>query len=258
MRPIASHPIRLILLIGLATACTATPAPTPIPTLASTPTPPPTSTPLPAPTDTPAPAEQLPALPYVVANVGVRVRSGPTTGYPQVGLLRQGEAAHVLGRAAGGYWLLIEYPDAPEGKGYILQTLVAVFGDLESVPVVSDFPPSSTPRPTRTPTPTDTPTATPTPTETPTPTATPTPPTSFTFAADSYTVTSQVPCTIVRWDVVGGPKEIWLDDGKSRTGLVGDKGETLVCPKTTTTYTLDVVRQDGTHLMQSFEVTVNP
>jgi hypothetical protein len=77
----------------------------------------------------------------------VNVRSGPGTLYDAVGVLLPGQSAPVKGRTAGGDWLLIDYPGAPEGQGWVYSPLV----DLTpgEVPIV-EIPPTVTPLVTET------------------------------------------------------------------------------------------------------------
>lgn len=88
----------------------------------------------------------------------------------------------------------------------------------------------------------------------PPPTATSTPEpttgaTSVNFRADEYTITSGH-CTRLRWDV-DNAREVYLDG----EGVVGhDKRK--VCPTTTTTYRLKVIRLDGGTEIYELTITV--
>jgi hypothetical protein len=75
------------------------------------------------------------------------VRSGPgTLGYEIVGVLLEGQQVPGLGRTVVGNWILISYPGAAGGVGWINKDLVEVQGSL---PIV-DVPPTITPQTTPT------------------------------------------------------------------------------------------------------------
>lgn len=57
----------------------------------------------------------------------INVRLGPSsTVYPVVGTLINGATAPVFGRSPGGDWIQIEFPSAPNGKGWVYSPLVQV------------------------------------------------------------------------------------------------------------------------------------
>ncbi|NMC47034.1 MAG: SH3 domain-containing protein [Chloroflexi bacterium] len=72
----------------------------------------------------------------------INVRSGPGYFYDQVGVLLAGQEVPVLGRSAGGDWVLIEYPGIPEGSGWVYSALVTL--SAGTIPIVE---PPSTPTP---------------------------------------------------------------------------------------------------------------
>ena len=77
----------------------------------------------------------------------INVRSGPSTNYPQVGVLVAGQQMVGLGRTPGGDWIQIVYPGVPGSVAWVYSGLVTVgSGDL---PVVEP-PPTPTPRTTPT------------------------------------------------------------------------------------------------------------
>jgi uncharacterized protein YraI len=49
----------------------------------------------------------------------VKVRAGPSVLYPQIGVVLLGAEVPVIGRSSGGDWLVIEYPGAQGGKGWV-------------------------------------------------------------------------------------------------------------------------------------------
>lgn len=72
----------------------------------------------------------------------INVRSGPGRFFNKVGVLLPGQEAPVRGRSAGGDWVMIDYPGAPNNVGWIYAPLVQISpGEL---PIVE---PPSTPTP---------------------------------------------------------------------------------------------------------------
>ncbi len=49
----------------------------------------------------------------------VKVRAGPAVLYPQIGLIPLGAEVPVIGKSAGGDWLVIEYPGVPGSIGWV-------------------------------------------------------------------------------------------------------------------------------------------
>jgi len=77
----------------------------------------------------------------------INVRSGPGVFFDKVGVLLPGQKAPVIGRTAGGDWVLIEYQGVPGGKGWIYAPYVSLTpGEL---PIVEP-PPTPTPAQTQT------------------------------------------------------------------------------------------------------------
>lgn len=56
----------------------------------------------------------------------VNVRSGPGRLYDLIGVLLPGQKAPALGRSAGGEWILIQYPGANGGKGWVYAPVVSL------------------------------------------------------------------------------------------------------------------------------------
>jgi uncharacterized protein YraI len=75
----------------------------------------------------------------------IRVRSGPSTDYPQVGVLVAGQRVPALGRTFGGDWIQIAYPGVPGGVAWVYTYLVTVDGSLPVVEVPSTPTPKVTP-----------------------------------------------------------------------------------------------------------------
>lgn len=57
----------------------------------------------------------------------INIRMGPSSSvYPIVGTLLTGSTAPALGRSQGGDWVQIEFPGAPDNKGWVYSPLVQV------------------------------------------------------------------------------------------------------------------------------------
>jgi hypothetical protein len=66
---------------------------------------------------------------YITVDAGTEdhanVRTGPGSSiYPKVGQLMNGTTAPALGRSPGGDWIQIEFPGAPDNKGWVYAPLV--------------------------------------------------------------------------------------------------------------------------------------
>lgn len=72
----------------------------------------------------------------------INVRAGPGTTYPLVGVLLAGQKVPAKGRSVGGEWILVVYPGAPGGVGWVYAPLVDPSGG--ALPVVEP-PPTPTP-----------------------------------------------------------------------------------------------------------------
>lgn len=77
----------------------------------------------------------------------VNVRSGPGALFDKVGVILPGQEVPVMGRSAGGDWIMVEYPGAPNNIGWVYSPLVIVSpGEL---PIIEP-PPTVTPAVTQT------------------------------------------------------------------------------------------------------------
>jgi uncharacterized protein YraI len=86
----------------------------------------------------------------------INVRSGPGTGFNSLGTLNARDVVRLSGKDANSTWLQIEFPNGPDGKGWINAAFVQAKG-VENLPIVSDagvaigtgtptgIPPDSTP-----------------------------------------------------------------------------------------------------------------
>jgi hypothetical protein len=223
-----------------ATGVAATPAAggLPTPTQTATPTPP-SVTPLPTatspsiiiftPTPTPLPATPTPSLQAVT---DVNVRSGPSTSFQVLGLLRANETVPVVGRSADGAWWQIVYPPNSSGVAWVVGTYVRPSAAADNAPVVAG--PALPPTPTAAP---------------PTATNTAVPSAEVSFTADRTELLGGQ-CTRLRWrvsNVIG----YYIDN----IAGAGDEGNREVCdPVGTNTHTLRIQRQDGS--TQDFIVTI--
>jgi ABC-type branched-subunit amino acid transport system substrate-binding protein len=102
------------------------------------------SSPTPVPTATPE---------GVVATVADRpfqnVRSGPSTQFDVLGQLNEGESARVIGANRENTWVVIDFRGR---QGWMSSSLLDIFGDLNTVPII-ESPPTPTPAFTPTPVP---------------------------------------------------------------------------------------------------------
>ena len=94
----------------------------------------------PAPTATVALPTSTPAGVTVTAQGNVNLRQGPGTEYTTVGVLTQGQTVRAYGRNAGGNWLIV---DTGHVSSWVATWVVAVSGDVNSLPVMS-APPTPT------------------------------------------------------------------------------------------------------------------
>lgn len=74
------------------------------------------------------------------------IRSGPSTNYDVIGQLNSGDQARVIGATIDFSWVVIEFRGQ---QGWLATYLLDVFGDLNTVPIVTP-PPTPTPSPTPT------------------------------------------------------------------------------------------------------------
>jgi uncharacterized protein YgiM (DUF1202 family) len=104
----------------------------------------PTSGPVQLPTATPD------GVTITIVNNIQNVRGGPSINYPILGQLQKDDQARVIGATADNEWVVIDFRGQ---QGWLATYLLEVFGDLNSVPIITP-PPTPTPLPaTATPTP---------------------------------------------------------------------------------------------------------
>jgi len=73
----------------------------------------------------------------------INVRSGPNVLYPEIGVILLGAEVNVIGKSAGGDWLVIEYPGVPGGKGWVWALYMQLSSTAE--PPIIESPPSPEP-----------------------------------------------------------------------------------------------------------------
>lgn len=100
----------------------------------------PIATPTVAPTATPD------GVVITITQARQNVRSGPSTDYPVLGQLSEGEQAQVIGSTIDLAWVVIEFRGQ---QGWLATYLLDVFGDLNTVPIITP-PPTPTAPPTST------------------------------------------------------------------------------------------------------------
>jgi hypothetical protein len=120
------------------------PSNTPRPTKTPTRKPTPTKTRTPRPTGTKR-ASPTPALQATVKGDTVNVRSGPGKTFSILAVLNGGDLVNILGRLEDNSWFHIETADGI--LGWMAASVLEVLVDLETIPIISDIPPTPTPRP---------------------------------------------------------------------------------------------------------------
>jgi hypothetical protein len=117
--------------------------------------------------------------------------------------------------------------------------------------------PVPTATPTGTPTSTTTPTSTWTPTATPTNTPTPTPKPIIEFTVDDNSINAG-DCTTLRVHIENVQAADLSGAEYSKSGVTGPKWSGSTCPASTTTYTLRVIKRDGSTEDRTVTVRVRP
>ena len=67
----------------------------------------------------------------------INVRSGPGTDFNSLGTLNPQDVVKLIGKDANGAWLQIDFPQGPEGKGWVNAAFVQAQG-AENLPIVSE------------------------------------------------------------------------------------------------------------------------
>ena len=134
----------------------------------------------------------------IMTNVGLNLRSGPSTNYNVITVLRAGTVAPIVGRIGTNEWWQVRVNTT---IGWVSAAYTTVYGNCAGIPIV--VPPPS---------PTSPVTNTPPPTFTPTPSATPPP-----------TATPGLPDLVI--SAISGPQELTLSGGAGE--VVGEYAVTL-------------------------------
>ncbi len=74
---------------------------------------------------------------WVEAQAEVNVRFGPGIDYPRIGRMTPGRRYAALSRHALYPWLLIDFPEAPDGAGWVYIEVLDIFGDIYSLPTIT-------------------------------------------------------------------------------------------------------------------------
>ncbi len=111
-----------------------TPPPTPSPGQIQLPTATPTV--VGGPTATPTRTPTL--VPVMAETIGdpTNLRSGPGLDFEIVGTVEIGTMLPIVGRSVLLPWLVVEWPDGPDGRAWVFEQLIVVRGDITTVPVV--------------------------------------------------------------------------------------------------------------------------
>jgi hypothetical protein len=97
-------------------------------------TPPPTGTPVPVSVE-PSPTPELSAVTLTVTKGQIYIRRGPGLPYNQIGILKEGDSAVVVGQDVLSRWVQIQLTDAGQtGWVSVMTDFTRVDGELASVP----------------------------------------------------------------------------------------------------------------------------
>jgi hypothetical protein len=211
----------------------------PTPTLLA---PPDTPTTVPTLTVSPTPADPTPTAspdsaglrPLVTVLVGLNVRSGPSTEYPVIGRLREGDTADITGRNGAGTWWQIAFISADGERGWLAAGAnFSTASNTGAVPVV--------PAPPLEPTPTAK-----------EPAPDPNKPVINFFRASRESIVAGEPVNL-EWDLENA-REAYLRYDGVEEGVVSPANKT-VSPNKATTYTL-VARNDAGETTMSLTIQV--
>jgi SH3-like domain-containing protein len=92
------------------------------------------------PTITPTPTPIIAGI--IRADDAINVRAEPSLDAESVGGMYLGDTANVLGISADGNWWQIEFPDGPEGVGWVTIEFVTFEGDKELAPIFTSLTPT--------------------------------------------------------------------------------------------------------------------
>lgn len=67
----------------------------------------------------------------------LNIRSGPGTGFNSLGILNADDVVSLTGKNGNGAWLQIEFPEGPDGRGWVNAGFVKA-DNVEDLPIVTD------------------------------------------------------------------------------------------------------------------------
>ncbi|MBN8638378.1 MAG: SH3 domain-containing protein [Anaerolineae bacterium] len=140
IRRLAIVTLILVFTAGGILAQDATPTPAVINLSAAAPVAPAVESAIATPTRTPAP----PSGALLEAKEIANVRAEPSTEATQLGTIRAWETYRIIGRYVR--WLQFEFPQAPNGRGWVYDELVNITGDASTIPDI-DLAAQATPDP---------------------------------------------------------------------------------------------------------------
>ena len=177
-------------------------------------------------------------LPVAIPLENLNVRAGPAITYEKVGLLEAGSEAPLIGQNEDGDWWQVDYPDAPEGTGWI----AAEFAEARNPDALA---PPTTPIAPLTPTRALTAGLTVT---------TPRPQVIEQLILDvSPTTIHTTECARLRY-AAEGLSEVRLNEQPLPAGNI--VASDVVCPETTTTYLITATNSSGQVISRSVSLTV--
>jgi uncharacterized protein YraI len=94
-------------------------------------------------TNTPAPPTAIPTSAPIsgLTSTRVNVRSGPDASTESLGILQAASQVEVIGRDENAQWLVITFPQSPNGLGWVTAQFVELAGDIERLPILLDAEP---------------------------------------------------------------------------------------------------------------------
>ena len=203
------------------------------------------------------PTTTAPPFFKATTKTNLNVRRGPGTDFEKIGLLVANSTVQVIGKNNDGSWLQIIYPTLSGNIGWGAAEFMAV-DHIAQVPVAPDIFSSTLSPVIETISPEQPPSSNISMVITDTPiSGTPTPPATqrLVLEINPHTI-HRTECARLNY-IVEGLTEIILNDEFLPTGLTGRQSQ-IVCPDTTTLYTLSGLNKNGQTLSQTIRLTVIP
>jgi len=79
-------------------------------------------------------ATPLPEGPQAIVTAQINVRLGPAQKFDALGMLNKDNKVVLTGQTISGYWYQIDYPDSPNGLGWVASKYIRVIGDIRNLP----------------------------------------------------------------------------------------------------------------------------